>query len=299
MAADGSPAVARHRLRRALREAREEKRFTQRQVATALEWSMSKINRIEAGDVTVSSTDLQALLRLFEVTDSDRVRRLTEQARLSRRRDWWDRAPYRERLTQAMIQLAQFERDVSVIRSFQPKVLPGMLQTHEYAQAILSGAWSAQLSEEVQATRLEVRVHQREQFLARSEPPECFVVLDESVLLREVGGPAVVADQLYDLLGLIRGGRVTVRILPFSHPGSYAAFGSFFLCGDPDDDVALLYRETYESDEAIFVTEIVRRHRALFERIWAESLDFDASVHLIEARAATHRSTADRLAPSG
>lgn len=145
------PAVARLRLRLALRRARNAKRLTQRQVASALEWSLAKVNRIEAGDVTVSTTDLHALLRLLEVTEPNRVDDLVVTARAARQRGWWDAPEYRAHLTPAMIEALQFEIEASAIRNFQPGLIPGFLQTHGYATAILADL-GRDLAEPVRST---------------------------------------------------------------------------------------------------------------------------------------------------
>jgi transcriptional regulator with XRE-family HTH domain len=296
MAEGESPAAARRRLRLALRKAREVKRLTQRQVAESLDWSLSKVNRIEAGDVTITSTDLQALLRLLDVNDPDRVEDLTEAGRAARRRGWWDRADYREHLSAAMIQAIQFETEATAIRSFQPTLIPGVLQIKEYATAVLD-AWRGKFPDADLATRLQVRMLRREQLFSRSEPPAYLLVLDESVLLREVGGPQVMAAQLYDLLRTARSGPVVVRILPLAYRAIHL-IGLFMIYASDDEDVAL-YRESNIFDEVVYAPDTIRQHRQLFEEVWEQSLDVDTSLHLIEATAATLRSTVDRHMPSG
>jgi transcriptional regulator with XRE-family HTH domain len=285
-----SPAAARRRLRLALRAAREAKRLTQRQVATSLDWSLSKVNRIEAGEVTVSSTDLQALLRLLDITDDTRVEQLTAEARASRRRGWWDQPEYREHLTAATIQELQYETEATAIRSFQPTFLPGPLQTPAYAAAIV-GLWSDELSEADRATRAEVRGRRREQLFGRPEPPDYLLILDESVLLREVGGPQVVAEQFADLLSLVHAQRLAVRILPLAHAAAYA-IGGFTIYSSDDEDVAL-YRESHLADEMVYAPDTVRRHRRIFDQMWEHCLTVEASIRRIEARAATLRSVLD------
>jgi transcriptional regulator with XRE-family HTH domain len=296
MAVGESPAVARHRLRLALRKAREEKGLTQRQVAESLDWSLSKVNRIEGGEVTVSSTDLQALLRLLGVTDHGHAQNLTARARASRRRGWWDQPEYRERLSPQMIQSLQFEIDAKVIRAFAPTLVAGAFQTQAYATAVLADPWSSQLSDVDRATRLKARLRRRELLLNRPDPPDYRLVLDESVLLRQVGGPQVLSEQLYDLLDLARANRVVVRISPLEHATVYAAFGVFVIYESGDEDVALLYRESYETDEAVYDLESINRHQQFFKRIWDGALTEDASARLIEARAAEMRSAMDRPA---
>src|SRR5262249_60734829 len=110
MASGDLPAVARRRVRMALREAREEKGLTQGQVAEAMEWSLSKVMRIESGEVTIAPNDLRFLLAYLEITDRARVDSLLQAAKTSRRRQMWSDEPrFREHTTQATRQLIQYE----------------------------------------------------------------------------------------------------------------------------------------------------------------------------------------------
>jgi Domain of unknown function (DUF5753)/Helix-turn-helix domain len=297
MAVGESPAAARRRLRLALRNAREAKGFTQRQVADALDWSLSKVNRIESGEVSVTSTDLQALLRHFEITDASRLADLTEAGRAARRRGWWDQPEYRAHLTPAMIQSVQFETQASEIRSYQPTLIPGVLQTRDYALAILT-AWSKELTEADLTARLDVRMQRREQLFTRPDPPTYYLVLDESVLLREVGGQQVMSAQLYDLLAMIRAGHVSVRVLPLVNAAIYP-IGLFMIYASDDDEDVALYVEGTLHDDFVYAPEVIRQHRQIFERTWDQSLAVETSINVIEARAATLRSAADRTSPDG
>jgi transcriptional regulator with XRE-family HTH domain len=296
MAVGESPAAARRRLRVALRRAREAKGLTQRQVADELDWSMSKVNRIESGEVTITSTDLQALLRLLDVTDPDRVADLTAAGRAARRRGWWDRPDYREHLTSAMTQSVQFETEATEIRSFQPTLIPGVLQTRDYAKTILT-AWGKELADADVAARLEVRMQRREQLFSRPDPPTYLLILDESVPMRGIGGPRVMSEQLYDLLDMIRSGRVTVRVLPLASAAIYA-IGLFTIYANDDEDIAL-YVEAELGDDVIYASDRIRQHRQTFERLWNLSLSVEQSIHLIDARASTLRSQGDRITPDG
>jgi hypothetical protein len=147
---------------------------------------MSKVNRIESGEVTLSRTDLQALLELLEIAEPDRVEVLMQAARAARRRGWWDQPEFRAHISTAMIQNLQFEAEASAIRSFQPTLIPGSLQTRAYASAIVD-LLSEEYSDVDRATRIDVRVRRRDQLISRPDPPNYLLVLDESVLLREVG----------------------------------------------------------------------------------------------------------------
>jgi transcriptional regulator with XRE-family HTH domain len=288
-----SPAVARRRVRLALRDARRRKSLTQGQVAKALEWSLSKVQRIEAGEVSVSTTDLRALLTFYGIQDPRRIEELTEAARISRRQRWWTAPEYREHLTPAMMQLLQFESEASAIRMYQPMVIPGIFQSKGYADWVLS-MWSGDLSESDRKVRLEARLQRRQQVLDQPDPPDFLLILDESVLYRALGGLQIMADQLYELLELMRRPNIYVRVVPFAESAVIGMLGPFTVLDLGDEQDAILYRESLLQDEVAHAAHQVRRHRDVFEQLWARSFDEPASARLIEAKAAAMRSELDR-----
>lgn len=292
MSARNSPAVARRRLRLALRNLREENSFTQGEVAKRLEWSLSKVNRIEIGDVAVSGTDLQALLRLFNVTDEGRTATLTEDCRAARRREWWDKPDVRPRLTPATVELLQFQGDASRIYTFQLALIPGLVQTRSYAESVLA-YWIGELSQEERSARLDVRMRWRSFVFDQPEPPRCIIVLDESTVSREVGGPGVMIEQLRELLQRGQDPNIEIRILPLVDAAFVASAAPFFLV-ELDDQDAVLYRENYMTDELIDAPAEVARYRDLMRQVLAKSLSVEASARLIEARVAALASSLDR-----
>jgi hypothetical protein len=196
-----------------------------------------------------------------------------------------------------MVQATQFEAEATAICTFQPTVIPGVLQTRAYASAVVD-LWSGELSASERTARLEVRIMRRDQLFNRPDPPDYRVVLDESVLLREVGGPELMSEQLYDLLDMARTTPITIRVMPLKHVTAYAIGGLFVIFTSDDEDVAL-YRESHLTDDIAYVSERLRRHRRIFERIWHESMPAEASTRLIEAKAAEMRSAVDRQAARG
>src|SRR6266545_966104 len=121
-----SPAVARRRVRLALRAARKAKGLTQTQVADAMDWSLSKVMRIESGEVNVSVSDLRVLLPYLDLADSDEAQRLIEDAKIARRERYSVDPLYREHLSPALLQLMQFEQEATEIRYFHPLLVPGL-----------------------------------------------------------------------------------------------------------------------------------------------------------------------------
>jgi transcriptional regulator with XRE-family HTH domain len=287
-----SPAVARRRVRLALRGAREEKGLTQGQVAKALDWSLSKVQRIESGEVSVSTTDLRALLAYFEITDSDMITQLMDDSRTSRRQRWYTDPKFREHLTPATLQLLQFESEATAIRTFVLTLIPGLVQTPTYAKMILDS--SVNLSAEQKRVRFDVRTRRRKQVFDRPNPPDYFLILDESVLHREVGGPEVTAGQLTELLSLMRRSNIRIRIIPFAQAAAVALLGPFTVFDLAREEDAVMYREGYDYDEIIQATGEVQHHRAIFEALWDRSLSEAATERLVNARAATMLASLDR-----
>ena len=288
-----SPALARRQLRLALRRAREAAGLTQGQVAEALEWSISKVNRIETGNVKISNTDLAALLRLLNVTDPVVVAEFTDQGRASRRHGWWDEPPAGKHLPLTYRHLIEFEAAATVVRCFQPALVPGILQTEAYAQEILD-TWQQELDPEVRAARVQARLRRRATVFDRPDPPYYLLILDESVVWREVGGPKTMAEQLELVLQLASNARIQVRILPFREGTPWTAVGGFFLCDVEEEENVLLYQESAFGDQVLQASEQVRQYRARFDRMWELSLDEDASARLMRARAAAMLASLDR-----
>lgn len=287
MATGDSPAAARRRVRLFLRHAREQKGLTQSQVAEEMEWSLSKVMRIESGEVTIAPNDLRPLLAYLDVSDKAVVDRLVEDVRISRRRRqaWWDEPEFRETLTVALRQLAQFESDAVAARYFQGVVFPGRLQTPAYAAAILD-KYRDELTEEQIKMRLDARMRRRTAFLS-GKKSTVFALLDQSVLHREVGGAGVLAEQISELLNLVRQKRLIVRVVPFSLDGPLPLYGSYELLhlDDQDDENALMYRETSgDRDEIVEDRAVIKRHRELFELLWANALDERSSERFMADR---------------
>ena len=292
------PAVARRRVRLAVREARERKGLTQADVAEAMEWSASKIMRIESGEVTVSPNDLRPLLAYLGIQDRVRVEELIQDAKASRRRqEWWDEPRFREYLTPAMRQLIQYEVQAHVVKYFYMTLIPGRLQTPAYAEALLRsyGDW---LEGHERDIRLEARVRRRKELMARKDRPDIQLLLDESVLRRKIGGGRVMGDQLRDLVQLADQERVRVRVVPFElQTAPPPLLGSFEVLYLGTDEDAVMYYESALVDEIIEDKADIKRHLESFSRLWDTGLDEAISVRLIQDCADRALATADNRMP--
>lgn len=291
MAAGDSPAGARRRLRLQIRRARESAALTQGQVADALHWSISKVNRIETGENSISSTDLEALLRLLEVQDADLIELMRADARAARKRGrgWWDEPRFRDRMRPTTVQMLQFESEASAIRVFNYAVFPALLQIRQYAEVVLRKV-GGDVTEDAISANAESRMIRQRNFRSRPERPQYFVILDELLLQRVVGDETIMANQLKAVAEAAREPNILIRLLPkdaFEH----IQIGTFVLF-DFDHESAVMYRElSANDDEIIHAEDLVARHRLRFEQMWQVCLSRDATIGEIEARYATARAS--------
>jgi transcriptional regulator with XRE-family HTH domain len=219
------------RLLRELRRLRQEADHTQRSAAEALDWSSSKLVRIEAGTVGLAITDLQALLRLYRVSDEAQVDDLVTALRDSRNPPWWKQ--YGDILAPVFQTLLGFESAASVIREFHPLMVPGLLQTEEYIKALFRGFdVDLDADDRLLKARLE-----RQRLLDYDDRPELLFVMYEAAIRNNVGGPAVMADQLRHLKDLSQRPGVTIQLIDLD-VGSYGGLtGPFILLELADDQV--------------------------------------------------------------
>jgi transcriptional regulator with XRE-family HTH domain len=247
MAADVDPAVQRRRLRVELRRFRMHKELTQKDVAERVDWSPSKLIRIETGQVGISRSDLNALLGLYDVSDPETVRSLAAMAKEGRKQQW---GPYRDVLNPDFLTYLGFEGSAAVIRQAEPQVLPGLLQTTEYAHAVISGLGGSELSAQMIDRQVEVRM-KRQEIFDRTNPPEMFFIIDESAIRRPAGGATAMRRQLKRLEEVIALHHVHLRAISLNsgiHPGIR---GPFVLLEFPDpEDEDMLFLESSQTSLA-------------------------------------------------
>src|SRR5258705_878328 len=174
------PIVGKRRLRAELRRLRRERELTQDQVAAEMEWSLSKLIRIENGTVAISVSDLRSLLAYYQVHDTKMVDDLLELARAAKRRMWWDE--YRASVPGQLLTYVGFEAEAVYIGEFAPMMFPALMQTRRYAAAT-SGV-DDEVDSPVVERRVEFRMRRQEELLNRENPPRIQVMLDESALRR-------------------------------------------------------------------------------------------------------------------
>ncbi|HEV8651715.1 MAG TPA: helix-turn-helix transcriptional regulator [Actinomycetes bacterium] len=274
-----SPTVRRRRLGIELRQLREAADLTIDQVAKALECSDSKVSRIETGRVGATPRDVRDMLALYQVSDEQRDA-LIQIAREARQKGWWHEygdVP----IVPAYIGL---EVAAASVRLFEPLVVPGILQTVEYARAVIHSVFPKLPPEEIEH-RAELRMA-RQSLLTQDDPLALWVVLDEAVLHRLIGEHAVAREQLHRLIEAAELPNVTLQMLPFAagvHAGSDGAFNiiGFDEPADPD----LVFLEHAAVALYLETAEEVDRFRLLFDRLCDTALDPAASTDFIMALA--------------
>ncbi|MFC8708616.1 MULTISPECIES: helix-turn-helix domain-containing protein [unclassified Streptomyces] len=277
MPRDIDPSLNRRRLRIELRKARENAGLTQRDATKALEWSLSKLIRIEAGTVSLGVTDLRALLQLYEVTDAGLVAELEDAARGSKGQSWW--AQYSDVVSPQYALYLGYEGSADTIRMYNPTILPGLVQTEDYATALLSALGPESLLRQ----QVDLRLSRQERFFDGSDGPRIDIVLDEAAVRRQVGGPAVMRRQIDHLLSLTEHPRTNLRVLPFSAGAHFSVATPFILLSFRDDD-DLLYVEgpggglSSRDDLALMA-----RYQECFEEISAIAYEGDRMTDLLGA----------------
>jgi transcriptional regulator with XRE-family HTH domain len=235
--AGAGPTVARIRLGTRLRRLREEAEITREDAAAAIRSSASKISRLELGRTTIKVRDLADLLKLYGADEAERASllALSQHGNVS---GWWQ--DYGNSVPAWLKPYLGLEQAATLIRSYDPQLVPGLLQTPEYARTVFSlpGRSPGQRAERQLAVRM-----RRQEILHRADPPHLWAVIDEAALRRPVGGAAVMRAQIEHLLEIGQLRHVNIQVLPFRAGGHTAGGGPVILlrfAGDQLPDVVYL-----------------------------------------------------------
>src|ERR1039458_1718137 len=218
----GGPTVQRLVLGSQLHRLRDSRGITAEQAAEAIRGSHSKISRMEHGRVGFKERDVGDLLTLYGVTDTEERAALLNLAREANTPGWWH--TYSDILPAWLEAYVGLEAAASVLRTYEVQLVPGLLQTEEYARALIRQGSAA--SEEEIARRGELR-GSRQEILRRPDAPQLWAVVDEGALRRPVGSTEVIRGQLKHLIEVADHPAVTLQVLPFQ-VGAHAAMGGPF-----------------------------------------------------------------------
>jgi transcriptional regulator with XRE-family HTH domain len=277
MGTEHSPTVRRRRLALELRRLREAARLTCEEVAEHLECSASKISRVETGRVSVSPRDVRDMLELYGVP-ADQRESLVQLARDSRQKGWWH--AYSDTMQPQMATYIGLESAASEIRIYEVSLIPGLLQTEDYARAVIRAGMVNSPAEDID--RRVSLLMARQPALVRDDPPKVWAVLDEAALRRQVGGSGLMRLQLEHLLVQAALPNVAIQVIPFAG-GAHPAMGRpFIILVFPERvDTDVIYLEDLTS--ALYLEDIaeVDRYNVFFNHLRATALSFDDSAALI------------------
>jgi transcriptional regulator with XRE-family HTH domain len=259
-----------------LRRLREAAGVTIDAVAERLECSSSKISRIETGHSGATPRDVRDMLAVYGVSGPP-AEELVQVAREARQKGWWHL--YGMVLTTAYVGL---EAAASSIRAYEAQVVPGLLQVEDYARAMICKARPDMTQAEVDR-RVHVR-SARQSLLTQADPLNLWVVLDEAVFRRPVGGSAVMRRQVDHLGRMAQMPNVRLQVLPFAagaHAGMDGSFGilKYEDPGDPD----LAFAENAAGGLFLEKDDELQRYNAIFEQLQATALSPEASMAFLNS----------------
>jgi transcriptional regulator with XRE-family HTH domain len=280
------PTVQRRRLRLELRRARDAVKLKQAEVAEAMDWSSSKLVRIERGDVSVSKNDLIALLDHYGV-QGEKKDELLELAKSARDASFYDR--YVELLKPGFKEYLAYEASASVIRQYDPILIPGLLQTEEYARGLFGG----HRFDSDKADKLWELRQYRQVVHDRGRPPDMNFVLDEAALRRSIGRGQAMLHQLELLKEMATRGYIDTRIIPFARGAHPGLDGNFIILefDDPHLD-DLVHLESINQVTVRDDTDLIARYLDRFELLQEIALPPDKSIEFLDQLIADIRASA-------
>jgi len=274
----GSPTMLRMILGRQLQALREKAGLSYAQAADVIyssEWTVRRMERAEGG---LKPLTVKALLVAYGITDVREIDTFLALARDASKPGWWHR--YGDALPGWFKVAVGLEESASLIRAYEPQVVPGLLQTEAYVRAITAASFPSE-KEEDSERRVALRLA-RQNLLKRPAPPEYWVVLEETVLCRPIGGPEVMRAQIESLIAAAARPNVTIQVLPFAagwHPAMYGMFNIFRFPDNAMPDV--VYSEALTSATYLNKPEDVTQYTEAMDRMAAQAATPDQTITIL------------------
>jgi transcriptional regulator with XRE-family HTH domain len=272
------PTVRRRRLGTELRKLRESCGYKLEEVAALLGVAPSTLSRIETGKAPTKSLYLNQLLEMYGVTDTGQRQILVDMAREGHRKGWW--AAYDDVLPSGLDVYVGLEAEASGLRSYEISVVHGLLQTPDYARAVLTATMPGRTASQIDRL-VDLRM-ERQRRLDEDPSLDLWVIHDEAVIQRTVGGPAVMRGQLVHLLAAAGRPGVTQQVLSFdggAHAGHDGAFSIVEFHDRPADQVA--YADSAAGSLYLEKDKDVRIRAEIFDRLSAAALPPRESLDVI------------------
>lgn len=280
MPARPRPTVRLRRLAGAVRRLREARKLSREDVEEATAINTATLYRIETAKVRPQARTLTALLTLYGVEDDERARLLTL-LRESKQTGWWQ--AYSEELPEEYGAYIEFEDEAETIWNYESLFVPGLLQTEDYAGALIRGVLPGATNEQIEQ-RVDVRM-KRQAVLARRHPLKLWAICDEAALHRVVGGPKVMREQLKHLAAMAEQPQITLQVVPYgagAHPGMSGSFMVLHF----EDAPAVVYIDSMAGDLFLEEESEMRRYTGLFEHLRAAAHNPNETSQLLTRMAA-------------
>ncbi|NUO97792.1 MAG: helix-turn-helix domain-containing protein [Nonomuraea sp.] len=261
-----------------LRKLREAKNVSREEAGHLIRGSESKISRMELGRVGFKERDVADLLTLYGVVDQQARAAVLDLVSTANEPGWWHR--FNDVLPTWFQAYVGLEEAAARIRTYEVQFVPGLLQTKEYAKAVVT-AGSAGIAAEEIARRVDLRL-ERQRIFDRPDGPVFWAVIDEAALRRPIGGVEVMRAQIEHLVDLMRQPNITIQVMPFSFGGHSAEGGAFSILRFPDRDLPdVVYVEQLASALYLDKREDVDRYTEVMERLCAVSTTPDETIELL------------------
>jgi hypothetical protein len=275
---DGSPTVLRMILARQLQALRETAGMSYDQAAQAIyssEWTIRRMERAEGG---LKPLTVKSLLQAYGITDPGEIDAFVGLARDASKPGWWH--SYDDVLPSWFRIAIGLEESASLIRAYEPQVVPGLLQTEDYIRAITAASFPAateDFAERAVALRLT-----RQHLLSRPEPPGYWIVLDETVLRRPIGGRKIMRAQLEHLATLAERPNITIQVIPFAAGWHPALYGMFSVFRFPDDQLPdIVYSEALTGAYYLSKPEEAARYTEALDQMCAQAAPPEQTVSIL------------------
>ncbi|HSR85278.1 MAG TPA: helix-turn-helix transcriptional regulator [Streptosporangiaceae bacterium] len=277
--AGGSPIASRILLGAQLRRLREAKQISPEQAGYVIRASDSKISRLETGRVGFKDRDIADLLTLYGVTDETRREEIRGLASRANSPGWWQ--GYSDMLAGWFEEYLGLEEAAVQIGTYEAQLVPGLLQTEDYAGAVIMLQYSH--PKEI-SRRIDLRMA-RQAILTNPNPTSLWAVIDEAALTRPLGGPRAMRAQLKHLIEMSQRPNVTIQIMPFTSGGHAAAGGSFSLLHFAEDELPdLVYLEQLASAQYLAKPDVVDTYLEVLDRLRHEAVSAAGSLKTLQAR---------------
>jgi transcriptional regulator with XRE-family HTH domain len=259
-----NPTVKQRRLARKLREARTAAGLTHAHAAAALQCKQPKISKIESAMVGINSDDARTLAETYGL-DSEKVERLAKLAREARRKGWYH--IFVDAMSNGVAEFMEMEAEATSVCNYEVDVIPGLLQTEDYARAVIKVF--DEIDDDTVETRTDLRMRRQRRFLESGQ--SLWAMVDAGALARIVGGPAVHRAQLWHLSNMIEYPTVTFQVIP-PEAGEHMAMGTPFACFQFDDGSGAVAIDHLSGTWCTEEDVVVQRYRFACEHLRAAAL---------------------------